>query len=266
MAVGGISNQNYLRNYQVGPNTTQRYTQQLASGKKQNKAADGAVELAAAQILEEQQRGYQVGRNNYASARDAMNIADGGMAGQNDYLQEINEKSVQAMNGTLSDSDRRAIQDEIGQLTQGMNDIAATTRYNETNLLNNADQVNVVGDANGSSRSVNTSDTTAAGVGMQNYSVLNGQADLGAVSGAMRQVSANRSLNGAQTNALEYGMNYNSIARENTIASESRKADTDYAETITNQRTRQTLDTYRIQMQRQQMLHAQNAGMGMFNN
>lgn len=267
MAIGGINNNtNYMNNFQVGRNTTHENMGKLASGKKQNYAAQGAAELAAAQLMEEQQRGFKVGRNNMASGRDAINIADAAQAGTTDYLQTINEDSIRAMNGTMSADDRRALQNNISQMTQGIDDIANQARYNETKVLQgNGADINIVGDSEGSGRGVTTNNATAESLNMRNYSVLNGKADLDAVGGALQQVNRNRSVNGAQSNALEYGMNYNSIARENTIASESRKADTDYADTVTNLRSRQTLDTYRIQMQRQQMLNLQNQSMGILN-
>lgn len=265
MAIGGVQNQHYQHAATVGRNTQQNYAKQLNSGRKQNSAADGAAELAAAKLLEKQARGYQVGYNNQASGRDAINIADGAQASINDYAQDIYADSIRAMNGTMSADDRQAIQNNVSQLTQGMNDVANNTRYNETNLLKQDGNVNIVNDGEGTSQPVSTTNATSSALGMNGYSVLNGTPNLDQVNGAMSRVSRNRSINGAQSNALEYGMNYNSIARENTIASESRKADTDYASTITNYRSRQTMDQYRLQMQRQQMMNMRTQNLGLLN-
>ena len=47
----------------------------------------------------------------------------------------MNELAVQASNGTNSESDRSAIQDEIDQLTTEIDRVAETTKFNETYLL-----------------------------------------------------------------------------------------------------------------------------------
>ena len=54
-------------------------------------------------------------------------------------LQRMNELAVQASNGTNSQSDRQAIQDEISQLTTEIDRVAETTKFNETYLLKGDD-------------------------------------------------------------------------------------------------------------------------------
>ena len=53
----------------------------FASGKKVNRAADGAAELAIIQKQETQTRSYKVGENNIGAAKDMLNVADGAMSG-----------------------------------------------------------------------------------------------------------------------------------------------------------------------------------------
>ena len=54
-------------------------------------------------------------------------------------LQRMNELAVQASNGTNSEDDRKAIQDEISQLTTEIDRVAETTKFNETYLLKGED-------------------------------------------------------------------------------------------------------------------------------
>ena len=54
-------------------------------------------------------------------------------------LQRMNELAVQASNGTNSQDDRKAIQDEISQLTTEIDRVAETTKFNETYLLKGDD-------------------------------------------------------------------------------------------------------------------------------
>ena len=50
-------------------------------------------------------------------------------------LQRMNELAVQSANGTNSESDRTAIQNEIDQLTTEIDRVSETTKFNETYLL-----------------------------------------------------------------------------------------------------------------------------------
>lgn len=50
-------------------------------------------------------------------------------------LQRMNELAVQSSNGTNSQTDRKAIQDEIDQLTSEIDRVSETTKFNETYLL-----------------------------------------------------------------------------------------------------------------------------------
>ena len=50
-------------------------------------------------------------------------------------LQRMNQLAVQSANGTNSETDRKAIQDEITQLTTEIDRVSETTKFNETYLL-----------------------------------------------------------------------------------------------------------------------------------
>ena len=50
-------------------------------------------------------------------------------------LQRMNELATQSANGTNSTTDRKAIQDEIDQLTTEIDRVSETTKFNETYLL-----------------------------------------------------------------------------------------------------------------------------------
>ena len=70
-------------------------------------------------------------------------------------LQRMNELAVQASNGTNSEDDRKAIQDEISQLTTEIDRVSETTKFNETYLLK--------GDGSKSTKTVNAHDAGLAG-------------------------------------------------------------------------------------------------------
>lgn len=112
-----------------------RSFQKLASGKRINSAADDAAGLAIAQKLLKQTNGLSAGVYNARTSQNMITVAEGALGSVSDMLQRVNELSVQAANGTNSSSDRGAIQAEIDQLTQEIDRVSATTKFNETYLL-----------------------------------------------------------------------------------------------------------------------------------
>ena len=136
-------------------------TQALSSGKKTNKAADRAAELAVLQKQDAQVRGYQ-----------ALNIADGAMSGVADYLQRIRELAVKAGNGLYSADDKQYMQAEIDQLKQGIGEIASHTSYNENKLLDGSmtDKV-IISDSEGTSLSFSTRDSALSALGIEDFDV-----------------------------------------------------------------------------------------------
>ena len=98
-------------------------------------ASSGASELAIQEKTKSQVNGLDVGKENLKSAESALKIEDGALNDVTEFLQKIKEKTVQAMNGTLSDSDKQSIQDQIKQYMQGVEEAAKQALYNEKPLL-----------------------------------------------------------------------------------------------------------------------------------
>lgn len=128
-----ISSMSYLTR-QNNRNLSRSF-QKLSSGKRINSAADDAAGLAIAQKLLKQTNGLSAGVYNARTSQNMMNVAEGAMGSVTDMLQRVNELSIQAANGTNSTSDRGAIQAEIDQLTQEIDRVSATTKFNESYLL-----------------------------------------------------------------------------------------------------------------------------------
>ena len=104
----------------------------FASGKKVNRAADGAAELAIIQKQETQTRSYKVGENNIGAAKDMLNVADGAMSGITDYLQKIRELGVRASNTvTITDAETQSetrVEESISRAFQILQNRQALTR------------------------------------------------------------------------------------------------------------------------------------------
>ncbi len=110
-------------------------TEKLSSGYKINRAADDAAGLAISEKMRKQIRGLAQASANAQDGISAVQTAEGALTEVHDMLQRMNELAVKSANGTNSEADRDAIQQEIDQLTTEIDRVAETTKFNETYLL-----------------------------------------------------------------------------------------------------------------------------------
>ena len=110
-------------------------TEKLSSGYKINRAADDAAGLSISEKMRKQIRGLSQASSNAQDGVSAVQTAEGALTEVHSMLQRMNELAVQSSNGTNSQTDRKAIQDEIDQLTSEIDRVSETTKFNETYLL-----------------------------------------------------------------------------------------------------------------------------------
>ena len=120
-------------------NSLSKSTEKLSSGYRINRAADDAAGLTISEKMRKQIRGLDQASTNAEDGVSAVQTAEGALTEVHSMLQRMNELAVQASNGTNSQSDRQAIQDEISQLTTEIDRVAETTKFNETYLLKGDD-------------------------------------------------------------------------------------------------------------------------------
>ena len=108
----------------------------LATGLRINSAADDPAGYQIARSLEARQRGLSKALANVSSARNVLNIAEGGYQTIMDLLQTMKEKATQASDGSLSDSQRSALDNQVTALILEVEDIVAETTFNGMNLIN----------------------------------------------------------------------------------------------------------------------------------
>ena len=110
-------------------------TEKLSSGYKINRAADDAAGLSISEKMRKQIRGLSQASSNAQDGISCVQTAEGALTEVHSMLQRMNERAVQAGNGTMSEDDRQNIQDEIDQLTSEIDRVSETTKFNETYLL-----------------------------------------------------------------------------------------------------------------------------------
>jgi flagellin-like hook-associated protein FlgL len=117
--------------------------EKLSSGYRINRAADDAAGLAISEKMRKQIRGLNQGSENIQDGISLCQIGDGALAEVTDILQRVRELSIQAYNGTNSDSDRQCIQDEIDQCLEEVDGISERTKFNEIYVLKGESTVTV---------------------------------------------------------------------------------------------------------------------------
>ncbi|ELI5737210.1 flagellin [Vibrio fluvialis] len=110
--------------------------ERLSSGKRINSAKDDAAGLQISNRLESQMRGLDVAVRNANDGISIMQTAEGAMQETTNLLQRMRDLSLQSANGSNSNAERVALQEEMGALNDEMNRIAETTSFGGRKLLN----------------------------------------------------------------------------------------------------------------------------------
>ncbi|MGN0431180.1 MAG: flagellin [Lachnospiraceae bacterium] len=110
--------------------------ERLSSGLKINNAKDNPAGLAMAKRMNAQLEGLSKASQNASDGISIIETADGALSEIQEMVQRMNELSVKASTGTLTDADREIVQDEIKALSEEIERIADATEFNSQKLLN----------------------------------------------------------------------------------------------------------------------------------
>lgn len=222
-------------------NDISKNLQRLASALRVNSASDDAAAFAVGQQLETQTRGFNQAIENVQDGASAAQVAEGGIQAVNDSVQRIRELSVQAANGTLTDADRALIQEEISEIKAEIDRFAPTVTFNGKPLLT-GDFAEGTGDfvvQSGANKdetvSVNFEEvnTTTLGIAGVDVSTQAGaQNAIEQADTALASVNSSLADIGASQNRLSATSDFLGIARENSLAAQSRIQDADIATEI----------------------------------
>ena len=109
--------------------------EKLSSGYRINRAADDAAGLSISEKMRRQIRGLTQASSNAQDGISLVQTAEGGLNEVHDMIHRMNELSVKAANGTLTEIDREYINQEVQQLKSEINRVADTTTFNEIQLF-----------------------------------------------------------------------------------------------------------------------------------
>jgi flagellin len=209
----------------------------LSSGVRINDAVDDAAGLAIADKL---QRDVRVAAQAIRNANDgisALAIGEKALGNVTTTLVRLSELASQAATGTITNTQRSAIQQEFGQLLSEITRISNTTTFNGVNLLSSGTTVSVQVGLDGSTNAridFTTVDGSLSGIFSGQTAIAadtasNAQSALGILTSAIATVTQTRGTLGAYQSRLVTSIANLRVARENFSAAESRIRDTDVA-------------------------------------
>jgi len=213
--------------------------ERLSSGLRINRAADDAAGLAIAEGFRSSVLGFRVAQRNSQDAISLVQTAEGALSETTNILQRIRELAVQAASGTISDENRSALQSEVAQLIQQIDDIASDTEFNGVTILTGTPAVVTVqaGAQIGQTLAVSLTGADSADLSINTGFAISAMAQAATaieqVDSAISTVSNIRAGLGAAQNRLEFTIATLAIQEENSAASESAIRDANIAlETI----------------------------------
>jgi flagellin len=109
--------------------------QQLSTGSRINSAKDDAAGLAIGTRMTADLRGMSVAMRNANDGISMMQTAEGALGEISNMLQRMRDLSAQSATGSLTSSNRQALQAEVDQLVAEIDNIAKATNFNGIKLL-----------------------------------------------------------------------------------------------------------------------------------
>jgi len=231
---GQLQNKQILNNINKVNQQIGIHQNRLATGKKINSAEEDAAGFVMGHSLQARNRGLAAAMNNIGDARVSLSVAEGGAINVLDILETMKTKAIQAANGTLSDADRAAINNEISALADEIDDVVDETTFNDIELLAGTDLSVQSGAETTDTESVevSSSDHHSSELGVSEVDVSsseNASAAMASIESAIATVKSTVSSLGSYQTRFAHKENSLARAITNTEAARSRIMDADFA-------------------------------------
>lgn len=131
-----IASLNTHRQLSFNNQSASKSLEKLSSGFRINRSGDDAAGLAISEKMRGQIRGLEQASRNAQDGISMIQTAEGAASTVHDMLQRARELAVQSANDTLTDNDRKSLNDEISQLKSQIDTVANNTEFNTIKMLN----------------------------------------------------------------------------------------------------------------------------------
>jgi len=226
---------NAQRNLTNNTTNLQKSLQRLSSGLRITRASDDAAGLAISENFRADVRSLTQAQRNANDGISLLQVAEGALNEVSSILIRQRELAIQAANGTLGSAERTTLNNELGDLSDEIDRIAAVTQFNGTAVLNSTSSIDFqVGTENSADDRITVSGVLASGdaIGISSLSLTTqtgAQSALTVLDAAISNVASLRAGFGTVQNRLESAIRSIAVAVENTSAAESRIRDVDFA-------------------------------------
>lgn len=126
---------NASRQFGINNKSSAKLTEKLSSGYRINRSADDAAGLSISEKMRRQIRGLSQASTNSQDGISLVQTAEGALNEVHEMLQRANELTIKAANGTLSDTEREMIDDEIQKMKEAIDGTADNTEFNGIKLF-----------------------------------------------------------------------------------------------------------------------------------
>jgi flagellin len=233
---------NAQRNLFKVTNSLNKSYRKLSTGLRITSAADDAAGLAASERLRSQIRSLDQAKRNANDGISLVQTAEGSLEEVNNLMSRMRELAIQANNGTVSDTDKKTLNEEFTSLVSEVNRIAKSTEFNNIKLLDGSSsnltfQVGFGTTGGTDTIGVSLSPALTTSLGLSDLSINssgNPSASIAAIDTAINTVSSLRGSLGAAQNRLSSTISNIGVAVENLSAAKSRIRDVDIAKESTN--------------------------------
>lgn len=221
----------------------------LSSGQRIQSARDDAAGLATSTNIAADVVVLEQASINAQQGTAVLQTADGALSQISDILQRMKSLTAQSQTGSVDDDGRANIDAEYQQLLEEIGDIATSTNFNGSTLLDGAGDY-----ASGVSFLLGTSSTdvltvtidgvTASDLGIDGTDVTsatNAATAMDAIDTAINTISTSRANVGASLSRFDYRASVIDTSLENLEAAKSAISDVDLASEQTNYTTLSTL-------------------------
>ncbi|QTC89930.1 flagellin [Brevundimonas goettingensis] len=221
----------------------------LSSGQRIQSAKDDAAGLATSTNIAADVVVLEQASINAQQGTAVLQTADGALSQISDILQRMKSLTAQSQTGSVDDDGRANIDAEYQQLLEEIGDIASSTNFNGSTLLDGAGDYAsgvsfLLGTSSTDTLTVTIDGVTASDLGIDSTSVATADdaADaMDAIDTAINTISTSRANVGASLSRFDYRASVIDTSLENLEAAKSAISDVDLASEQTNYTTLSTL-------------------------